>query len=106
MPLFSMFLLRGGNLQDHALPDFLGIHEINPVLAEVFQALLFVPFKPYICILSVYDTYIGPRGKGWIGENRRQSLYGGSGGGSTRGKHVFIFRGLRSHTFALQDERE
>src|SRR5262249_2927016 len=33
--LFSMFLLLGGNLQDLALPDFLGIHEINPVLAEV-----------------------------------------------------------------------
>jgi len=57
MPLFPMFLLLRGNLQDLALPNFLGIHEINPVLAEVLQALLFVPFKQHVCILSVYYTY-------------------------------------------------
>jgi hypothetical protein len=55
MSLFSMFLSRGGNLQDLALPDFLDIHDINPVLAEVFQALPFVPFKPRIFML--YDDF-------------------------------------------------
>jgi hypothetical protein len=45
MPLFAVFLLRRGNLQDLALPNFLGIEEINPVLVEVLQAFLFVPFK-------------------------------------------------------------
>jgi hypothetical protein len=45
------------------LPDFLGIEEINPVLVEVLQAFLFVPFKQRICILSIYYTYNRGYGK-------------------------------------------
>jgi hypothetical protein len=65
MPLFSMLLLLRGNLQDLTLPNLLGIEEINPVLAEVLQALLFVPFKQHICILSAYYTY-----NQWSGKER------------------------------------
>jgi hypothetical protein len=36
MPLFPVFLLRRGNLQDLTLPDFLGIEEINPMFVEIF----------------------------------------------------------------------
>jgi hypothetical protein len=57
MSLFAVFLLLRGNLQDLALPDFLGIEEINAVLVEVLEAFLFVPFKQRIRILPVYYTY-------------------------------------------------
>jgi len=63
MPLFPVFLLLRGDLQDLALPDFLGIEEINPMLPEVLQAFLFVSFKQHICILSVYYTYNQKSGK-------------------------------------------
>jgi hypothetical protein len=56
MPLFSMLLLLRGNLQDPTLSDLLGVAEINPVLAEVLQALLFIPFKQHICISELYDA--------------------------------------------------
>src|SRR5215510_1100345 len=39
MPLFPVFLLRRGDFQNLALPDFLGIEEINSVLVEVLQGL-------------------------------------------------------------------
>jgi hypothetical protein len=65
MPLFSMLLLLRGNLQDPTLSDLLGVEEINPVLAEVLQALLFIPFKQHICILSVNYTY-----NQWSGKER------------------------------------
>src|SRR5262245_8285639 len=63
MPLFPVLLLRRGDLQNLALPDLLGIEEINPMLVEVLQTLLFVPFKQHICILSVYYTYNRRGGK-------------------------------------------
>jgi hypothetical protein len=90
MPLFAVFLLLRGNLQDLALPDFLGIDEVNSVLTEVLQALPFIPFKQHICIVSVYYTYNQKGGKERVKKIPASHPIEGSCGRLMRRKQAFI----------------
>src|SRR5215475_3378730 len=90
MPLFPVFLLRRWNFQDLALPNLLGIEEINPMLVEVLQTFLFEPFKQHIRILSIYYTYNWRGGKEKECRKFPPVIHRGSCGRLMKGKQAFI----------------